>query len=209
MHSTYAVLFCPIAAALMAIWLGACQTPESPTPNPERDRLCTLGHTYFRQARYRDALAAYQQAVALDSLSAEAHCHLATAYVKLGRRDSAETAYLAAIRLDSSLVLAYHNLAVASGSSSTTSRGAPATSCFPGSLWAIIFLAKTSQPSADSAVRPVLELGYPRSRRDTSGGRFLGAANRLSPLCRCGSAAGGDHSATHLDRQQANRRTQG
>ena len=115
MHSTYAVVFRRTAAALMTVWLGACQTPESPTPNPEKDRLRTLGHTYFRQARYRDALAAYQQAVALDSLSAEAHCHLATAYMKLGRRDSAETAYLAAIRLDSSLVLAYHNLAVAYG----------------------------------------------------------------------------------------------
>ena len=115
MHSTYAVVFRLSATALMTIWLGACQVPESPAPNPEKDRLRTLGHTYFRQARYRDALAAYQQAVALDSLSAEAHCHLATAYMKLGRRDSAETAYLAAIRLDSSLVLAYHNLAVAYG----------------------------------------------------------------------------------------------
>ncbi|MCY3666981.1 MAG: tetratricopeptide repeat protein [Gemmatimonadetes bacterium] len=115
MHSTYAVLFRRTITALMTIWLGACQAPESPTPNPERDRLRTLGHTYFRQARYRDALAAYQQAVVLDSLSAEAHCHLATAYMKLGRRDSAETAYLTAIRLDSSLVLAYHNLAVAYG----------------------------------------------------------------------------------------------
>ncbi len=111
MHSTYAALFCRTAAALMTIWLGACQ----PAPDPERDRLQTLGHTYFHQARYRDALAAYQQAVALDSLAAEAHCHLATAYMKLGRRDSAETAYLVAIRLDSSLVLAYHNLAVAYG----------------------------------------------------------------------------------------------
>ena len=115
MHSTYAVVFRRTAAALMAIWLGACQAPESPAPDPERDQFRTLGHTYFRQARYRDALAAYQQAVALDSLSAEAHCHLATTYMKLGRRDSAETAYLAAIRLDSSLVLAYHNLAVAYG----------------------------------------------------------------------------------------------
>lgn len=114
MHSTYAVVFRRTAAALMTVWLGACQAPESPAPAPERDQFRTLGHTYFRQARYRDALAAYQQAVALDSLSAEAHCDLATAYMKLGRRDSAETAYLAAIRLDSSLVLAYH-LAVAYG----------------------------------------------------------------------------------------------
>ena len=92
----------------------ACQAPEPP-PDPEGARLRALGNTLFRQARYRDALAAYQQALALDPHSARAHHDLATAYMKLGRRDSAETLYITALRLDSTFVRAYHNLAVAYG----------------------------------------------------------------------------------------------
>ena len=111
----YAALLRPTAAALLTTWLGACQATEPPPPDPERDRLRALGNTRFRQARFRDALSAYRQALALDTLSAQAHYNLATAYMKVGRTDSAETAYRAALRLDSTFVPAYHNLAVAYG----------------------------------------------------------------------------------------------
>ena len=60
-----------------------------------------LGDVYRDLGRHEEAIAAYQQAIALDAKFAYPHNGLGNVYRKLGRSDEAIAAYQQAIALDS------------------------------------------------------------------------------------------------------------
>lgn len=96
------------------LWTCQADKPQKKR-NPERDRFYHLGNVHLNEARYNEAIKAYQQAIELDSLFAEAHCYLGNAYYHLANNSEAVSFYQRAILLDSTFIPSYHNIAVAYG----------------------------------------------------------------------------------------------
>ena len=96
-------------AALGAILCGCAPDTQ---PLEEGHRLVLAGRSFAAQQRYAEARIAYEKALFLDSLDAEAHCELGNLEARLGRREAAGGAYRAAIAADPAHHRARHNLAV-------------------------------------------------------------------------------------------------
>ena len=71
-----------------------------------------LGVAYSTLGRWRDAVAAFQQATRLQSDNAQAHYNLGVAYDNLGRLQEAVAAFQQAIRLRPKDAQAHYNLGV-------------------------------------------------------------------------------------------------
>jgi tetratricopeptide (TPR) repeat protein len=105
-----------LALSYLSISLWTCQVDEPQKKrNPEGERFYHIGNVHLNEARYDEAIKAYQRAIELDSLFAEAHCYLGNAYYHLANNSEAVAFYQRAIRLDSTFIPSYHNLAVAHG----------------------------------------------------------------------------------------------
>ena len=89
--------------------LAPAQRATELRPNP--DAFVELGVAAFHLAEFDRALAAYQQALALDPTCAKAHCNLAAVHHVAGRHAEAIAAGEAATALQPDFVLAHCNLA--------------------------------------------------------------------------------------------------
>ena len=100
-----------LAVLLAALWaiLSGCGVDPIPA---EGDRLVQTGRNFAEEHRYAEARRAFEEALALDSLNAAAHCALGDLDAQLGHIERAIRAYEAAIAADSTYHRARHNLAV-------------------------------------------------------------------------------------------------
>ena len=100
-----------LAVPLAALWaiLSGCGVDPIPA---EGDRLVQAGRNFAEEHRYAEARRAFEEALALDSLDAAAHCALGDLDAQLGHIERAIRAYEAAIAANSTYHRARHNLAV-------------------------------------------------------------------------------------------------
>jgi len=99
------------------LWGCAPDAPDTDTdtdtqPLEEGQRLVLAGLSFAAQQHFDEAFGAYEKALALDSLDAEAHYELGNLEANLGRLEAAGGAYRAAIAADPTHDRARHNLAV-------------------------------------------------------------------------------------------------
>ncbi|KAK7385296.1 hypothetical protein VNO78_31012 [Psophocarpus tetragonolobus] len=73
--------------------------------------LKTMGNEAYKQGRFEEALALYDQAIVLDSSKATYHCNKSAALIGLGRLQEAIVECEESIKLDPSYVRAYNRLA--------------------------------------------------------------------------------------------------
>ena len=101
-----------LAVSLAALWaiLSGCGVGSG--PEEEGDRLVQVGRNFAEEHRYAEARHSFEEALALDSLDAAAHCALGDLDARLGHMERAVRAYEAAIAADSTYHRARHNLAV-------------------------------------------------------------------------------------------------
>jgi len=101
-----------LAVPLAVLWATLSGCGVDPVPEKESDRLVQAGRNFTEEHRYAEARHACEEALALDSLDAEAHCALGGLDARLGHVERAVRAYRAAIAADSTYHRARHNLAV-------------------------------------------------------------------------------------------------
>lgn len=96
------------AVPLAALWatLSGCG------PEEEGEHSVQAGRALAERHRYAEARRAFEEALALDSLNAAAHCALGDLDARLGHVERAARAYEAALAADSAYHRARHNLAV-------------------------------------------------------------------------------------------------
>lgn len=89
------------------------ELPDTPETTATRfDLLYTLAPLYAAQGEYEKAIAACQQAIALDPKDASPHHGLGNVYADLGRTDDAIAAYQQAIALDPKNALPHNGLGI-------------------------------------------------------------------------------------------------
>ncbi len=101
-----------LAVPLAALWVfwGGCGAGSG--PEEAGDRLVQAGRSFAEEHCYAEARRAFENALALDSLDAAAHCALGDLDARLGHVEQAIQSYKAAIAADSTYHRARHNLAV-------------------------------------------------------------------------------------------------
>ena len=101
-----------LAGPLAVLWATLSSCGVDPAPEKESDRLVQAGRNFAEEHRYAEARHAFEEALALDSLDAAAHCALGDLDARLGHVERAVQTYKAAIAADSTYHRAWHNLAV-------------------------------------------------------------------------------------------------
>ena len=99
-------------AAITALCTFLCGCAPETRPSTQGQRLLLVGHSFVEEQRYAEARNAYEQALALDSLDAEAHFAIGNLEANFGRLSTAVAAYRKAIDSDVDHQSARHNLAV-------------------------------------------------------------------------------------------------
>jgi WD40 repeat protein len=89
------------------IWQVSLQTPQE-----SKEQWLQEGNVYYQAKRYEEALAAYEQAIRLDSNYARSYQSEGEALTKLQRYEEALATYDQAIRLDPKNARSYHNKGV-------------------------------------------------------------------------------------------------
>jgi tetratricopeptide (TPR) repeat protein len=86
--------------------------PPSPAPPPSRNKEYYIEQAvrFFKEGRFEDAIAAFQEAIRVQPDFAEPHANLGNIYKGLGRLDEAAASYREALRIEPGPPETHHNL---------------------------------------------------------------------------------------------------